>query len=160
MLFLGAESLAGAAVTNGRLSVIQDRHASSQLLAAHWVGEEQSAVACPILRKTRVAGCLLLSSVRPHAFSDTHLSLIERYTNLIAIVFDSAHFFEITNIHLRLMTDYQLQAPYTRQIGLRITQQMGKAAATRQYLTFQQAQEKVWQEMEEELLQLPPYAGT
>ncbi|HLZ58021.1 MAG TPA: GAF domain-containing protein [Ktedonosporobacter sp.] len=158
-VFLGAESLAGAAVTKGRYVVAQSRKEPEtySLFFAHWSEHEQSAVAYPITCRARVIGCLLVSSTVPHYFTDRHLALIERYAHLMALAFDPRDFFAPEDIALRWMPHYTKQEPYVRHFNRRVTQKFADANAERRLITLNEAQERAWQDIEEELLQLPPY---
>jgi hypothetical protein len=153
MAFLGAESLAGEAVTKSRLVVIQSREAPLSLV--HRTAHEQSAVACPITRKAKIMGCLLVASERPNYFTRTHLALVERYADLTAVAFEPEDFYESQDIELRLMPRSTIQQPYLHDYRRRVTQKLVEATAVPRYLTLYKAQQQVWQEIEEELLQLP-----
>lgn len=152
IMFLGAESLAGAAVTRSRICVLQSREEAQQAFPAQWVGPEQSAAAYPLLRHSRIAGCLLVSSSHPHVFSPTHLSLIEHYAHLTALTVNPADFFDPNDFTLHVMPPYEVQLPYIQSFRPRVTRLLIEAAATRQELPFHQAQEQAWQAIEEELI--------
>jgi len=151
MLFLGVESLAGAAVTKCHLIVVHRRE--EPLSFAHWTTYEQSAVACPIRSSTKIMGSLLVASAYPHYFTETHLALIEHYANLSALAFEPEDFYESKDIALRLMPHDTIQQLYFHNLRHRITQKLMEATAAVRHLTLQQAQQQVWQEIEEELLQ-------
>ncbi|MBV9232164.1 MAG: GAF domain-containing protein [Chloroflexi bacterium] len=156
-IFLGAESLAGTAVINCRLACVQSREEQSSF--AHWTEYEHSAAAYPLMRRTKVGGCLLASSALPHYFSKTHLSLVEYYANLTALALEPEDFFDLKDIQLGVMPHYTAQEPYFRHFSRRVTQKFAEAAVERKLMTLREAQTRVWQEIEEELLQLPPYLG-
>jgi len=151
MIFLGAESLAGAAATHSRLMVVnsRDEHTLSPI---HWEEYEQSVAAAPILWKTKIAGCLLISSVQPHIFSETYLSLVEVYAYLMALAFERETFFDLQEIKLALMPQYTEQPRFLQHFSQRVYQKMSESAIERQPITFSAAQERVWQEVESEML--------
>ncbi|RAQ95021.1 GAF domain-containing protein [Thermogemmatispora tikiterensis] len=154
-IFLGAESLAGAAVTHCRLVTIPSRDEEYSLFAAHWVEHEQSAVACPILWQTRVAGCLIVSSAFPHAFTQTQQSLIERYAQLMSLCFRPEAFYSHSDVELRLMPLYTEQLPYLQNFRRYVSRKVEEASAAGRSLSLYEAQEAAWREIEEQLLELP-----
>ncbi len=158
MIFMGAESLAGAVVTHCRLMVVHSREERT-LIPVHWHEHEQSVVAAPILWKTKIAGCLLIASAQPYTFSETHLSLIELYASLMALAFERETFFDLQQVKLHLMPEHIVQDAYIRRFSQRVHQKMTESARRRQLITFLTAQEQVWQEMEDELLRCPSPAG-
>jgi hypothetical protein len=152
VMFLGVESLAGAAVSKCRLVHVPNR--SDPFLPAHWLDYEQSAVAAPILRKTQIAGCLVFSSSRENYFTPHHILLIEHYTHLVALAFDPEQFFHAKDIQLQLMPQYHVQTLLFQNFNQRVTQKFAEAAHNNKFITIPQVQEMVWQEIEAELLQL------
>jgi hypothetical protein len=156
-IFLGAEALAGTAVINCRLASVQSREEQSAF--AHWTEYEHSAAAYPLMRKTKVGGCLLVSSAQSHYFTRAYLALVEYYANLTALALEPDEFFDLKDIELGVMPHYTMQEPYFRDFSRRVTQKFTEAGIERKLITLREAQTKVWQEIEEELLQLPPYLG-
>ncbi|MBX5449703.1 GAF domain-containing protein [Thermogemmatispora sp.] len=154
-IFLGAESLAGAAVTHCRLVAIPSRDEEYNLFPAHWVEHEQSAVACPILCQTRIGGCLIVSSALPHAFSQAQQSLIERYAQLMSLTFTPDAFYSHSEVELRLMPLYTEQLPYLRNFRRYVNRKVEEASMAGHSLSLSEAQEAAWREIEEQLLQLP-----
>lgn len=158
VLFLGAESLPGAVITHSRLMVVQSREERT-LSPIYWHEHEQSVAAAPILWKTKVAGCLLVSSAQAHVFSEVHLSLIEAYACLMALAFEREVFFDLQDIKLALMPSENDQIPFVRNFNQRIYQKMTESVALHQPITFPIAQKLVWQELEEELLRFLASTG-
>jgi hypothetical protein len=152
-MLLGAESLAGAAVSQCRLVSVEGRD-EGYIVPSHWTDYEQSAIAYPIKRQTRVMGCLLVASTLPHFFSKKHVALIEHYANLTAPLFQPQDFFAPENIQLRFMPPYHIQRPYFHDFAGRMTRLMVEANMNQTTLTLQKAEEQVWQSIEAELLQL------
>lgn len=154
MVFLGAESLAGAVVTHCRTMAVHCREERT-LIPVHWREYEQSVAAAPILWKAKIAGCLLISCAQPHVLTETHLSLIERYASLMALAFERESFFDLQQIKLHLMPEYIVQDTYIRRFSQRVSLKMTESVRQHQPVTFLSAQEQVWQEMEDELLRCP-----
>lgn len=69
MILLGAESLAGMAVMENCPIGASKRVQDFRLNSLHWGKYEQSVLACPLMRQSRVAGCFLIASTQPDAFS-------------------------------------------------------------------------------------------
>ncbi|MBE3559620.1 MAG: GAF domain-containing protein [Ktedonobacteraceae bacterium] len=152
-LFLGIESACGAAVTQGRMIMVASRDREASLYPVRWTIYEQSLVASPILCRTRIAGCLLISSARPYFFTDAHLTLIEHYTHLATLTFERNEFYDLKDIQLHPMPESVVQEPYFHDFNRRVLQKVTEATARQRSLSLPQAQEQVWQDIEEELLQ-------
>ncbi len=155
VIFLGAESLAGAAVTRCRLVVAASRREEYSHFPVHWVEYEESAVACPIMCQTRIGGCLIVSSALPYAFTRMHQELIEHYAQLLALTFAQDACIRHSEIELRLMPFYIEQQACMRDFRQRVNRKIEEASALKQSLSLQEAQELVWREIEQQLLDLP-----
>lgn len=155
-IFLGAESLTGAAVMSCRTLTVQSREEQQTLHPAHWADYEQSAVACPIAHRTKMMGGLVVASAHPHYFTDSRISLVEQYANLLALAFLPENFYEVSAFALHIMPEYREQEPYFRNFARRIAAHFADAAAVPHLITFYEAQMLVLQEIEAELLNLPP----
>jgi len=156
IIFLGVESLAGYAVTLCRLLVIQDSAEHQVRYPAHWVAWERSAVACPIMRGNRVAGCLLVSSTQPNYFLPFRETLIQNYAKLLMLAFESDEFYEPGDIELRPMPPYHVQESYLIGFRNRVSAILVDAARNQLPISYTQAERLAWQQLEEELLHLPP----
>jgi len=149
-MFLGGESLAGYVVTTCRPAEIQNIKEDKSPLPAHQIKDEMSAAAHPILFAGRIAGCLLISSTQPYYFlSPARLSLIRDYANLIALAFKPEDFFDPSDIELLMMPPHDLQKEYFANFRQRVTQAMIKWP-----IHNLQAEQYVWEQLEEELLQV------
>lgn len=153
-MFLGAESLAGAALTALHTKVVynfsEERTIYPRMLE---IGEECSAIACPILYTNRVAGCLLVSSTLPNYFSLQQQQLVERCAELFALAFTHEHFYPFETLDLHPMPSEQKQQEYIATFRKRVSQVM-REASTEQPRTLLQAEQHVWQQIEQELLML------
>lgn len=152
-IFLGAESLAGYAITNGRPYAIQSREEGIHLFPVHWVGPEESAMACPIMRCNTVAGCLLVSSIHPNYFvSPTRRTLVENYADLLVLAFEHDQFYPRELITLYTMPPYEKQRPIVQTFRNRVIQLMVHSQREKRDINIIQAEQQVWQEIEQELL--------
>lgn len=156
-MFLGAESLAGYAVSSCRFATIQSITEGRTLLPAHRVEFEESAAAYPIMRSGRISGCFLVSSVLRNNFVDQEwLDLIQAYTNLLVLAFEPSDFYAPSQIELRIMPNSTIQQSYLTNFRQRVGTTMTRAVHEGLSLNHSQAEQQVWSHLEEELLRLPP----
>jgi hypothetical protein len=155
-IFLGAESLAGSAVSTYRIRSIDSRQQGHSLYGAHWVKYEESAIAYPITRKARIAGCLSASSRQEYYFNDTHRNLLRQYAALLALTFEPDAFYDPHDIELVPMPLYHEQELLFLNLQQRVLNKINQSVKQHQLVTPTLAQEQVWQEIEEELINLPP----
>lgn len=155
-ILLGAESLAGYAVTTGRMHVIQNLRADLNLLPGYRGVGEESAVSAPIVLAGNIAGCLLVSCTQPDYFLPFRLKLIEHYSELIVLAFRPEDFYEQQRIELRILPPQEVQQAYVSKFRQRLLETMMQAAKSRHPMSIIEAERVVWQQLEEELLQLPP----
>jgi hypothetical protein len=154
-MFLGAESLAGYVVTNCRQGVVNELREGTSFLPAYQVEHEVSALAHPLLYTNRVAGCLLLSSTEPNYFlSPSRLSLIADYAQLVALAFTPEQFVPPEQIELQLMPTAERQRELFATFQQRIIVVMKEALNTNRLITRIEAEQLVWQQLEEELIHI------
>lgn len=154
-MFLGAESLCGYVVTISRPSTIENIDDKQSLIPAHKVQFEKSASVHPILYAGRIAGCLLVSSTQHNYFlSSSRNALIEQYANLLALAFEPHEFYEPHQIELRVMPNQERQKDYFANFRQRVANTMLEGVRNRRPVSSVIAEEIVWQDLEEELLQL------
>ena len=158
-ILLGAESLAGYAIMTGRTVVNQNLKEGPSLFPAYSGVLEESTAAAPITFEGNIAGSLLLYSTQPNYFLPSRLNLIASYANLIALAFRSEEFYEPQRIDLGLAHSHLEQKPYLSGFRQRLADIMVQAARNSQPINIFEAEQLVWQQIEEELLQLPPHIG-
>jgi len=152
-ILLGAESLAGHAVSTCRLAAnqnLRDRQSVSPGYRASW---EESAAAAPILFMGDIAGSLLVSSTQPGYFLPAHCTLIESYAELIALAFDPQDFYKPQDVQLIVMPAYEMQRSYLSGFRQRAVEVMSQAMSNQQPISYLQAEQLVWQQVEKELSQ-------
>ena len=152
-MFLGSESVAGHAVMNYRMAIVESRDSNS-FTSANWTDHEESAIASPILRQARVAGALLASSTVPNYFTQAHQNLLELYAPLAGLMLDPHEFYDPMNIMLGVMPVLDRQEPVFTNFEQRVTLKMTERTRERNVITIQQAHQLVWQDIAEELLQV------
>lgn len=157
--FLGVESLASAVLTSPHKRVVhnfaEERYFYPRALD---IGEECSCVACPILHTNRVAGCLLVASTEPNYFSSQKQLLIEQYAELFALAFDAKDFYSLEAIELYPMPRTHEQREYITTFRQRVRQVI-KEAGLAQPFTILQAEQQVWQQLEQELIEVALMRG-
>ena len=154
-ILLGAESLAGHTVSIGRLVVNQDLLEEQNLSPGYHGQWEASAAAAPIMLEGKVAGCLLVSSSQTNYFQQSRQTLVESYADLIALAFEAIEFYDPRQIELGLVPFQDVQKLYLTGFRQRLSETMIQAAKKQQQLTIFEAEQIVWQQLEEELLKLP-----
>ncbi len=151
-ILLGAESLTGHAVMSLHLEVNQNLRDEHNHAAGYRGPLEESAAAAPIKRCGGVAGSLLVSSTQPDYFVPVRCMLVEQYAALLALAFDYEDFYDPQRIELGLVPSAQEQRPYFFRFQQRILQLMRESNREQHRMTYNQANQKVWQQIEEELL--------
>src|SRR2546421_2732218 len=155
-MFLGAESLCGYVVTLCRPAANQNVDDEQNLIPAHKVPYEKSAAVHPILFAGRIAGCLLVSSTQYNYFlPQARLALIEDYANLLALAFEPEEFYEPYEIELRVMPNQEIQKKHFANFRQRVANTMMEGAINKRPVNNLEAEQLVWQQLEEELLRLP-----
>ncbi len=151
-ILLGVESLAGHAVSTGHLEVNQALGKRLSLSLGYKTVFEESAAAVPIMREGRIAGSLLVSSAQQNYFSPERCALIESYSELIALAFELQDFYAPQQIELGFLPPYDTQQPYFADFRHRVAQTMTQASKNKELMNIVQAEQMVWQQIEEKLL--------
>jgi transcriptional regulator with XRE-family HTH domain len=150
-MFLGIESLAGYTTTVGYL-LTTNRSDQSSYWPAHWLLWEESAIACPLIQGEHVAGCLLASSTQPNYFSPLRQTLFQKYTELLLLAFAPEAFYAIKDLMLQPMPSLAVQQARFSLARQRVSTILLDAAKERRPITITEAEQMVWQQIEEELL--------
>jgi len=153
-LFLGAESMAGYVATQGRPLVLQNLDDSQGMFPAKQTEYEKSAAVYPILRDDCIAGCFLVSSTQFDFFNPSRLELIQCYADLIGLAFEPAEFYALQCMELWHMPSSAVQRTHFTKFRQRVAAKLIQATGHQQTMNLVQAEQIVWREMEEELLQL------
>ncbi len=152
--FLGAESQMGIALSAGHPSLIQTEEELLRVFPTHYFDQNKSSVAYPILLESRAAGALYIASVQNNYFSQAHQNLISSYVDLIALAFEPEDYYDLQEIGLSIMPPFHMQQSLLANFQNRVTRQMLMAAQKSYLLTRTQAEQVVWQEIEEEFFYL------
>jgi GAF domain-containing protein len=176
---LGAESFPGQVLLSDRSALIENaekylgvwavsRYASpgAQVLALNHQQKEghisssvqirriASEMAAPVLRTDRKAGVLYVCSTLPNAFGRAQLKLLQECATLITLAFTNEDFYARQDIFLHIMPPPWMQAPLLLQFSQRILQLMRETMNDEVPLDRVRAERIVWQQIEEELIQL------
>jgi len=155
-MFLGAESLSGAAVTRCQPEIINDLDEDHYLTPALHAEFEKSSAIYPILYAGKVSGVLLVSSAEPNYFlSSARTDLIKLYAELVALAFEPEDFYRSDQIALNVMPSHNEQKIYFARFRQLVAEVMLNAARNREPINNFKADLIVWQRLEEELLKLP-----
>jgi hypothetical protein len=154
LMFLGAESLAGYAVSCCSEQIIDDlREPAQGLQPSYRTAHEVSAIAQPIMYANRIAGSLLCSCTLPGYFRlEARRSLIADYTQLVAQSLPLEQFFAPEQIGLQIMPPLEVQQAKFATFQQRVTDLMQEENRRSRFLTRQQAEARIWQQFAEELL--------
>lgn len=152
--FLGAESLAGRVVVSGLPLIVADSR-REQSLADYLPEQTAGAAAFPILHAGRIAGCLLAASTQPDYFSaPARVELLQNYAALLTLAFSPEHFYPFEHVALQTMPSLQVQRPYLSSFQQRVLATLKTAFTVNHSLSYPEAQQYVWSQIAEELLQL------
>src|SRR5207247_4357580 len=111
--------------------------------------------AFPITRAREVAGVFLLYSCTPSSFfTQQRLQLLDAYTALLNLAFDSDEFYDVQYIALEVMPDVDRQLPILVALPQRIASTIVHFAQHGEHLSPTKAELHVLSEIEEELLVL------
>ncbi len=151
--FLGADTVPGRVVSLGYPITVQDYQDPRQRGYESSVGVVSSCT-YPLLRANRVIGTFGAISTLPEYFLPARQLLIQYYATLISTVFATSTFYPLEDIQLRTMPPAVVQLPYLKTLQKRIFQLMAEARDRKQSITSLQAEQLVWQQLEEELIQV------
>jgi hypothetical protein len=152
-ILLGVESLAGHVIASCHLEINQNLRDSQNLSPGYRARWEESAAAAPIMSMGDIAGSLLVSSTQPNYFLPARCTLIESYAELIALAFAPEDFYKPQDIQLGIMPPYEVQQSYLSEFQQRAIEAMRQAMSNQHPISYLQAEQLVWQQIEAELLQ-------
>jgi hypothetical protein len=152
-IMLGAESLAGYAVTSNH-PIIFDQLEEERSVSVPQIEYAISTAAYPIQRAGMIAGCLLISSTQSRYFTPTRLTLVHRYADLLAISFATDEFYDAECFELATMPDPAIQRERLATFRQRVARLMSDSLQEMQDLDTYQVELQIWQEFEQEFLSL------
>ena len=150
-LYFGTESQVGVAATMTHQVIIQNQDMKQRMFPLQ--ESSGSTAALPIVQYNCIAGCLCISCEQEEFFTPERLNLIQRYVNLLSVCINQEDFYNLEEIELRVMPTMVVQRPILKTIQQRIKHHMLQAMRENSSLTTRQAERKVFQEVEGELLQ-------
>lgn len=152
-MFLGAESLAGHVVTVFHYKVVNDLTAENTLVPVAYSEHEKSCAIFPILYAGRIAGVLSAASTQYNYFSaQNRLALIQKYADLVAMLFSPEEFYEPGQIALHIMPSQTAQRPFFAHFNDLTRQMIMEASSHNQPANKTEAEQQVRSQLEEQLL--------
>lgn len=157
-IFLGIESLAGQAVST--LSPAMARHLfdnATQPEHCGYLGNlAQSAIAAPILHLGGIGGCVIALSTQPHSFSFLTQRDFKDIANLLALSFSPDSFYPPEQVDLASLPPYSVQKERLATHKQRLSSLLASDDESVHTLGYAQATQKIWGQIEKEVLQLSP----
>ena len=152
-IFLAMESLAGFVVQYQRPASIEDI-SKETLLPAYQTDYEISAAAAPIMLDGNIAGCLLASSTEVDHFTQQRLTLLAAFSDLTSLALESKEYYppRIIQLGILLHRDAEEQRKILRSFRSRVQTKLIEGYQHQTPLTYAQAEECVWSELEELVL--------
>jgi len=154
-ILLGAESMAGYVVTTGRSITSQNLKEEKGIYPVHKAEWEVSATVHPIMRGGHIAGCLIASSTQPDYFLPSRTVLVQNYADLLVLTFEPKDFYDLECIRFGVLPRYDIQQSYLANFQDRVAQLMIDSLRKQRPLSRMEAEQIMWQRVENELLQLP-----
>lgn len=151
--FLGANTMPGQIVSSSHPITVQN-YLDPRLAGHEGRAGIISSCTYPIMRADRIAGTFGATGSLPDYFSPARQTLIQEYAKLISIVFAPDMFYTLQDIELLTMPPPVVQLPYIETLQTRIRQMMTASMKNGEAMTYLQAEQLAWQQLEEELLQV------
>jgi hypothetical protein len=153
-LLLGAESQIGQA-TNACHPMTQhiSEETPQSFLDCHRL-KTGSKGSFPIIQANQAAGCLHVISPHTDFFTQHIQALLQNYAILLVLAFEDDDFYNLNQIALGVMPPCEQQHPYFARFQERVSQLLIQSSLNKELLTRSQAEIKIWQELEAELLYL------
>ena len=126
-----------------------------RLLPAARTEYENSCAIYPILYAGRIAGVFLVSSTQYNHFqSRSRGALVQAYADLLALAFEPEDFYEPDDIALCVLPYHDEQRKYFAPFRQLVTKAIKEAAQQNKPISNIEAEMQVWQDLEEELIQV------
>lgn len=151
-LLIGKDSLFDKALASRGLIVSDLSQTPSAF--AHLSDPIWSIAVCPIIQDERIAGCLQADSTQTDYFTPVRLALFQRYTELLASVFDPIDFYDIQQVELQPMPPSEVQRRHLPSYRQRVAAVLRDAMRRGENIDVAYAEHLVWQRLEEEFLRL------
>jgi hypothetical protein len=160
-LLLGAESLAGYAIAQGR--GVATGGPGRRPEQTDWLGGSnpfaRSQAAFPVSLWGNIAGCVLATSTQGGHFTPARLRLLGEYATLLRVAFRDADYYPPDAIALGPLPPWGEQQPYFSGLELRSRALQQQALGEERVLDALTAAGMVRQEIEAELLRLAGGGG-
>ena len=154
-MFLGIESAEGEALIMGHPIVYQNLRQAGLLTPKTPVIDHCCAAICPIVYQGHVAGTFSVASSHEDFFLlPERATLVQQYSELLALAFGANEFIARQNIILSVMPDFNLQSRHFAGFRQRVAAVMIEKLNLGQSISHAEAENIIWGNLEEELLAL------
>lgn len=152
IVFCGAESQVGHTVRTGSPAVTQSKEERERLFPVHQPQFAHSVASLPLLLGDQIAGCLYITSIHEHYFTQAHVKLLQDYAALLVVSFEPGEFFSFDQIELELMPPLVEQQHYVRQFKQRVRQLLARSRKEGKRVSSSEVELQVVRKLEEQLL--------
>jgi len=152
-VFFGVESIMGRVASTGQPVTLENLQETRLLVPPNIPGLGSLSV-YPLQRAGRIAGTLSVMRSEPGDFLASCQTLIQQYSNLVALTFTLEDCYALQDMELYVMPLPPLQVPYLATFRQRVLEVMREADTTQQPMTNEQAELVVWHHIEDELAHL------
>jgi transcriptional regulator with XRE-family HTH domain len=148
-IFFGAESQPGYTVVTGRLTLVIRKEYTAMDFPAIAFPSEVSILTVPLLMADRVAGCICLLSTQAQYFTQERVNLAELYADILTATLNEHDFYQLHAIKLGIFP------PRKQQWSVLTTFKQRLTTYQRQHiLTREEAEQRVWHDIESALLRI------
>lgn len=152
-MFLGAESLAGHVVTTFHYKIVNNLEEEITLVPVAPSPYEKSCAIFPILYSGRIAGVFSAASRQINYFSvPNRITLLQKYADLISLIFTSEDFYGPEQIELQVMPKQEKQKPFFARFNDLMRETIIRAAKANRPADKNEAERLVRIQLEEQLI--------
>jgi EcoEI R protein C-terminal len=154
-MFLGIESAEGEVLTTGHPIIYPNLRQADILIPKTPVIDHSSAAICPIVYHGLVAGTLsVVSTHEDYLLIPEHATLVQQYSNVLALVFEDTDFVSPHNIMLSVMPSFEIQKKHLAHFGRQTAEEMIENLNQGKSISNIEVENIIWHRLEEELLAL------
>lgn len=156
-LLMGAETLPGYAIATCQPAYSPQMQRET-ILPIWPVEDEENGVAYPIMRHGRMAGAVYAVSSASDFFTRVRRELLEQYTQLLSLAFDTPDFFDPQHIRLHLFPrpHQATQQPYFASFRQQISRRIAQAVGEQQPPSLHEVELMALQHIEQAILDFHP----
>ncbi len=152
-ILMGSETVPGRVVSSRHPLIIENFRDQREGVHESRIGIASSCT-YPLLREDRLLGTFGAICNLPGYFLPPRQALIQRYATLVSAIFPSDAFYAPQDIQIGVMPRPEVQLPYLNTFRARVQRVLVEAVERKEPLSGVEAEQLVWQQLEEELLHL------